>query len=81
MGAEVGGQVRGGGGGRGRVTVHVQEDHDAGEQQLELALDDGALILAGAPDVAPAESEVGGRVGTLHRRAGGSLGTAHKKRW
>ena len=40
--------------GRGR-TVHVQEDYDTWQQQLELPLDDGALVLPRAPDVAQEE--------------------------
>ena len=40
--------------GRGR-TVHVQEDYDTWQQQLQLPLDDGALVLPRAPDVAQEE--------------------------
>lgn len=38
-----------------RRTVHVQEDHDTWQQQLQLPLDDGALVLPRAPDMAEEE--------------------------
>ena len=34
-------------------VVNVKEHNNARKQQLQLALDDGALILPGAPNVAP----------------------------
>ena len=34
-------------------VINVEEHDDARKQQLQLALDDGALILPGAPNVAP----------------------------
>jgi len=51
---------KGGWGGKGRNTgrrrtVHVQEDHDTWQQQLQLPLDDGALVLPRAPDMAKEE--------------------------
>ena len=52
---EWGGQIR------MRRTVHVEEDDDAWQQQLQLPLDDGTLVLPGAPDVAPADGEQEGR--------------------
>jgi len=36
-------------------TVHVEEDHNARQQQLQLPLDDSALVLTRAPDVAQEE--------------------------
>ncbi len=38
-----------------RRTVHVQEDYDTWQEQLQLPLDDGALVLPCAPDMAEEE--------------------------
>ena len=53
--------------GRGR-TVHVQEDYDTWQQQLQLPLDDGALVLPRAPDVAEEEVVALARPQQQHRR-------------
>ena len=45
----------GAGVGRCGRTVHVQEDHNARQEQLKLPLDDSALVLPRAPDVAQEE--------------------------
>jgi hypothetical protein len=36
--------------------VDIEEDRDPWKEQAELSLNVGALVLAGAPDVAPARS-------------------------
>ena len=54
--------------GRGRRTVHVQEDHDARQQQLQLPLDDGTLVLPRAPHVAQEEVVAHARPQQQHRR-------------
>ena len=33
--------------------INVKEHNDTREEQLQLAFDDGALVLSGAPDVTP----------------------------
>jgi hypothetical protein len=38
-----------------RLTVHIQEDHDTWQEQLQLPLDDSALVLPRAPDMAEEE--------------------------
>ena len=72
------GQV-GGRGSRPR-TVDVQEDHDARQQQLKLPLDDGTLVLPGAPDVAPADGEEH-RGGSWRMKKGRALDMAYRNRW
>ena len=54
--------------GRGRRTVHVEEDHHARQQQLQLPLDDGALVLPRAPDMAEEEVVVLARPQQQHGR-------------
>ena len=51
-----------------RRTVHVQEDYDTRQQQLQLPLDDGALVLPRAPDVAEEEVVALARPQQQHRR-------------
>ena len=53
-------------------TVHVQEDHDTRQQQLQLPLDDGALVLPRAPDVAQEEVVALARPQQQHGRLHGA---------
>ena len=54
--------------------------HDARQQQLQLPLDDGTLVLPGAPDVAPADGEEH-RGGSWRMKKGRSLDMAYRNRW
>ena len=62
--------------------INVKEHNDTREEQLQLAFDDGALVLSGAPDVTPATTHMWDMRSECGRQEKcGSCRWAHRKRW